>query len=110
MWQGAPSNLFDSCLCFTGSGRGFIAAQTGVPANSAGFWISDRDLVEMPAEAGGIFYEYSNARQVKYVGLIETLSNIPAGTLLRVSLARWWKPEDVEIEERCYLQLSGWYL
>ena len=36
---------------------------------------------------------------------------IPAGTLVRVSLARWWRPEDSEpnFEERCYLQLSGWY-
>jgi ATP-dependent DNA helicase RecQ len=36
---------------------------------------------------------------------------IPAGTLLRVSLAHWWRPaEKPEEEERCYVQLSGWFL
>jgi len=34
---------------------------------------------------------------------------IPADTLLRVSLARWWDNEGRH-EERCYLQLSGWYV
>jgi hypothetical protein len=29
---------------------------------------------------------------------------------VRVSLARWWRHERSEIEPRCYLQLSGWYL
>jgi hypothetical protein len=28
---------------------------------------------------------------------------------MRISLARWWKPDDSELSERCYLQLSGWY-
>jgi hypothetical protein len=29
--------------------------------------------------------------------------------LVRVSLAGWWKPDDSDIEPRCYLQLSGWF-
>ena len=29
---------------------------------------------------------------------------------MRVSLARWWRPEDTpEVEEKCYAQLSGWF-
>ncbi len=28
---------------------------------------------------------------------------------MRLSLAKWWKPEDSNVEARCYLQLSGWY-
>lgn len=110
IWRGSPSNLFETYLRFTGNGRGYISSQVGLPTNSTGFWISDRDLIEMQSDTGRIFYEYSDVRQITYVGLIATLPIIPAGTLLRVSLARWWKPEDVEIEERCYLQLSGWYL
>ena len=36
---------------------------------------------------------------------------IPAGTLVRVSLAHWWRPEDDHTGElRCYVQLSGWFL
>ena len=34
---------------------------------------------------------------------------IPKGKIIRLSLAKWWKPEDSDIELRCYLQLSGWY-
>jgi hypothetical protein len=34
---------------------------------------------------------------------------LEANTLLRLSLARWWQ-QAPELEERCYLQLSGWYL
>ena len=34
---------------------------------------------------------------------------IPLNTLVRISLARWWVPAGMS-EERCYLQLSGWYL
>ena len=46
---------------------------------------------------------------IPYVGCAEAIDLIPAGTLVRVSLARWWRPEGMN-EERCYLQLSGWYL
>jgi hypothetical protein len=43
-----------------------------------------------------------------YVGLEDaTAQEIPQGTLLRLSLANWWAPEDSDYEERCYLQLSG---
>ena len=50
-------------------------------------------------------------RGLKYVGEESPIKVIPAGTLVRVSLARWWRPEDSEpnFEKRCYLQLSGWY-
>jgi epoxyqueuosine reductase len=36
---------------------------------------------------------------------------IPAGTLVRVSLARWWRPDanDTSFPERCFVQLSGWF-
>lgn len=46
---------------------------------------------------------------IKYVGFAEPINKIPAGTLVRVSLARWWRPTETS-EERCYLQLSGWYV
>ncbi len=109
VWRGPPSSLFDGYIQFTSSGSGYISTNTKLPSSSTGFWLSDRDLHERQADTGKIFYEYSDLRKISYVGLIEALPIIPAGTLLRVSLARWWKPDDVDIEERCYLQLSGWY-
>lgn len=42
-------------------------------------------------------------------GFQTPLDYIPQGTVLRMSLANWWKKGDSD-EERCYLQLSGWYL
>jgi len=47
-------------------------------------------------------------RSLPYVGFASPVDTIPAGTLLRVSLARWWDKYG-ETEERCSLQLSGWY-
>ena len=45
-----------------------------------------------------------------FVGFQEPLEIIPAGTLLRVSLAHWWRPEDTPEAEECrYAQLSGWF-
>ncbi|MDE0480995.1 MAG: hypothetical protein OXI67_00325 [Candidatus Poribacteria bacterium] len=32
-----------------------------------------------------------------FVGFQKTLETIPAGTLLRVSLAHWWRPESTPI-------------
>lgn len=110
IWKGGPSDLFDGYLQFTGRGRGFISRQPMMPQNSTGFWISDRDLNLVQDDSGRLYYKYSADREIPYVGLEDTLPCIKGGTLIRVSLARWWKPEDVEIEERCYLQLSGWYL
>lgn len=79
---------------------------------STGFWEPDQDL-RMQQDGHRITYEYpvdSGVRNIKYVGFEDALDRLPAGMLLRVSLARWWCPEDKpDLEERCYLQLSGWY-
>ncbi len=44
---------------------------------------------------------------ISYVGSAEPLETIEPGSLIRLSLAHWWKPEDSVDDERCYLQLSG---
>ena len=55
--------------------------------------------------------ETSGERRFAFVGFQEPLAEIPAGALVRISLAHWWRPRDhPEEEERCYLQLSGWFL
>ena len=49
-------------------------------------------------------------RGMKYVGEESPIKVIPAGTLVRLSLARWWTPDSEPNDgEKCYLQLSGWY-
>lgn len=108
-WEGGINQLFDGMLGFTGSDNGYISERLGVPDNSTGFWIPDREL---QLRDDGKHYDYVRGffrRGLSYVGEQEPVKSIPAGTLVRVSLAGWWKPDDVDMEERCYLQLSGWF-
>ncbi|MFI3197287.1 MAG: hypothetical protein QX196_03085, partial [Methylococcaceae bacterium] len=44
-----------------------------------------------------------------FVGSVDTIETISKGTLLRVSLTRWWSPNPNRIKKRCYCQLSGWF-
>jgi len=110
-WSGAPPKLFQGLLRFTQNGSGYISRRIGIPGCSTGYWISDHSLVRS-TERGKTRYQYESESSlvcITYVGFQPPVDVIPAGTLVRVSLARWWAPEDAEIEERCYLQLSGWY-
>ena len=110
IFRGSPYSIFNGLLRWTRNGSGFIGAKGEFPDNSVGFWISDRNLKLIDKH-----YVYSSPnisvgfKRLKYVGFEKPVDLIPAGTLMRISLARWWKPEDSDLEERCYLQLSGWY-
>jgi len=115
IWKGSPDILFDGKIQWkTRGGRGFIDNKA-IPEHSVGFWISDKDLTKEENERG-TFYGYpdingNGRRYLKFIGFEPSVNKIPAGTLLRVSLARWWKPENnKEIPEKvCFLNLSGWY-
>lgn len=83
----------------------YISA-TEVPNHSVCFWRPNASLVRFEF-MGKTRYRFKN-NNISYVGFQEPVRIIPAGTLLRMSLANWWSPDDVT-EKRCYLQLSGWY-
>lgn len=106
---GNPARLYNGMIRFTGAGSGYISADAGVPGYSTCYWLPDRQL----RRADDYFvYRYENGRTVrfKYVGYQNVQELIPAGTLLRMSLARWWTPDnDPDFEQRCYVQLSGWF-
>ncbi|MCW3112991.1 MAG: hypothetical protein JWR18_1387 [Segetibacter sp.] len=107
LWKGHPQNLYEGCVRWTGSRNGYIAKSSGLPSVSTGFWIPDRDLTYANKH-----YTYNDGNYdygLSYAGFEASIDPIPANTLVRVSLAKWWKPEDVDVELRCYLQLSGWY-
>jgi hypothetical protein len=109
-WRGPIDALFDGKIRFTGSGAGYIS-RDDIPAGATGFWIPDSPLkldVDSRDKAG---YYADYGRHLSYVGLQEEVDAIQAGQLVRVSLARWWRPRDADpsFEERCYAQLSGWY-
>lgn len=106
-WEGMIDNIFDGYLDWTFNGSGYISREL-IPNHSVGFWITDKELT-MYEENNKIRYHYDDHRKITYVGFKKPVNIIPAGTLLRVSLARWWSPPESDVEERCYLQLSGWY-
>lgn len=109
---GGPEMLYEGLVQATRAGVQYIAARTGIPPYSTMFWQPDKPLIR-DDDAKRIRYRYPTAdggRSVTFVGYQEPLEEIPAGSLLRISLAHWWRPQEMpEGELRCYVQLSGWY-
>lgn len=111
--EGAIDRIFDGLTQATSTGALYIAARTGIPPYSTHFWRTDQAL-SLDLEGKRVRYRYPTAaggRTLAYVGFEEPLAEIPAGTLLRLSLAHWWQPaNESNGEERCFVQLSGWFL
>lgn len=111
IWEGSHKVLFDSKLQFENN-KAYISQKGGVPQNSVGFWLPDKDLIKTQ-KYGRIRYDYMYNDQlilsIPFVGLQPPVDKIPKGTLVRVSLARWWDRDGILDGNRCYLQLSGWY-
>ena len=108
-WTGGISQVFGGLIRFTGSGSGYVSKEGGVPNQSTGFWLPDCDL---HLRSDGKHYDYGTSppcRGLAYVGESPAIRLIPANTLVRVSLARWWRPDAAEpdFEERCYPPVSG---
>lgn len=108
---GGLEALYDGLTQAGPHGALYIAEASGVPGYSTQFWRPDQPLTR-DTSGKRIRYRYPTAgggRTLTFVGFQEPPSLIPAGTLLRVSLAHWWRPADEpEAELRCYVQLSGW--
>ena len=107
-WRCDLHQTFDRCLKATPRGSAYVDAQA-VPAMSTGFWISNCELRAQSDERGRVRY-CGAGLSIKYVGICAPATTIPAGWLVRLSLARWWRESSAgpEAERRCYLQLSGW--
>ena len=101
---GSIQDTFEGYLHFQGT-RNFINKQN-IPSFSTQFWIADRDLIH--ANSFEKDYYLYNGIRIKFVGYQTPIERIPAGTIIRLSLANWWDG-DGSGEDRCYLQLSGWY-
>ncbi|MDE0401186.1 MAG: DNA helicase RecQ [Candidatus Poribacteria bacterium] len=110
---GHPRELYEGLLRNTESGRLHIAKRSGIPSYSTTFWRTDQPLT-LDTEKQRLRYRYPTENggcTFTFAGFQEPPGTIPVGTLLRVSLAHWWRPEDrPEVEERCYAQVSGWFL
>lgn len=125
IWKGNIDSVFEGKLQWTNgnNGSGYVSGLGKIPNQSTGFWILDHNLIRNDFN-DKIRYKYQflspssnneidlirkslQTKYIPYVGLQEPLTIIEKGTLVRLSLARWWSPNNDE--ERCYLQLSGWY-
>lgn len=103
--KGSITNIFEGCVNFHGS-KNFVNRQR-IPSFSTQFWIADQDLIHS-IQFDRHYYIYNGIR-LKYVGYQDHVAKIPAGTIIRLSLANWWDG-DGSGEDRCFLQLSGWYI
>ena len=108
-WRGAPAAVFGGALQSSRrtDGTGYVA-RDAVPATSTGFWFPDRDLVW----DGTKYFRYGGGTatgvgRLSYAGEAPAPRALPAGTMVRVSLARW--QQIGHYPEACWLQLSGWY-
>ena len=111
--SGGPNTLYEGLLQNTERGSLYVAERSGIPPYSTTFWRPDWPLTR-DTEGRRVRYRYpaeNGECTLTFVGFQEPLETIPAGTLLRVSLAHWWRPENTpDVELRCYAQLSGWFL
>jgi hypothetical protein len=117
IWHGNTTELFEHLLAFE-NGRAYIDITKHIPNCSTGYWQSDHSLTlsrgDKPFYQSKHFvtlddHNYHVTTRIPYVGFAEPLTEIPANTLVRVSLARASKKEE-NLKDRCYLQISGWYL
>ncbi|HEX6387210.1 MAG TPA: DNA helicase RecQ [Anaerolineae bacterium] len=110
--EGSLDALYEGLTQATGTDALYVAERTGFPPYSTMFWRPDQPLTR-DEDAKRIRYRYpidDGGRTLTFVGFQEPVTEIPAGTLLRVSLAHQWRPPDRPDQElRCYVQLSGWF-
>lgn len=112
VWTGGLGALFEGKLEFN-KWRAFIEQAPG-PNCSVGFWRPANTLwAQEDEDSGKVSYKFNDAqlelpKYIAYVGAEPHLKKIDAGSLVRVSLARWWDRDGAD-PDRCYLQISGCY-
>jgi hypothetical protein len=106
-WTGPPDVLFDGLVTATPNGRVYVPGGDELPSRSTGYWIPDAELIKRVAfERAKFFYTGdSELDEFTWAGMAEPPDRIPAGTLVRVSLARWFSPASAPAGY--YVQISG---
>jgi len=108
---GSIDTVFAGRLQRAAGGALYVSDAGGLPPFSTCFWRPDRPLRRVETEHR-IRYVYPGDEgdcSFVFVGFQEPVAELPAGTLLRLSLTRRWRPDNrPDFELRCYAQLSGW--
>lgn len=117
-WHGGRSEIFNGIISFDENGKGYLQKYEDkyLPKYSVGFWRLPYDLsfcqIENSQYEKKIRYESCEESEninLPYIGIEDPIDVIPANTLVRLSLARWFDPNNSS-QVKCYLNLSGWYL
>jgi hypothetical protein len=107
LWRGSVAELFDATLIEIGEHSAGLIRGGRLPSQSTGFWIPDRPLSRLGKDRFAMRKGGEVDFAIKSIGIQPiTQREIPAGALLRVSLARWWRRDGIG-PEMCALQLSG---
>jgi hypothetical protein len=101
-------DIFESNIIWSRSGAGFLSANREVTNYSTCFWISNEPLYKLILNSNCYYENKTKTIKIKHVGFQNEVDIITTGSLVRLSLARWWA-KDSSVDKRCYLQLSGWF-
>ncbi len=118
-WEGDRTALFAGTLEFRDNGTAYVPTAGELPDCSTGFWVLPNKMVYDPFVKGNgeevPYYRLvsGNPVKMKYVGLLPVAQLprvLPAGTLVRLSLAHAWPTAPREEDrDKLFLQLSGWF-
>jgi hypothetical protein len=110
IWQGSPETIFNGKISFPIGKSGFLEQKNSSLDQSVGFWMPDNDIeLTILEDKKHYLYFGQQVYSFPFVGTIGKVETISKGSILRVSLTRWWSPNTQTIEKRCYCQLSGWF-
>lgn len=106
---GGLNLLFGGAVHSPGHAASYIDS-SHIPNHSVCFWKPITDLFHVNAFNKHKYHyaDQTNDTYFSYVGLIPPVNVIPAGSIVRMSLARWWTAPTAT-SAACYLQVSGWY-
>lgn len=112
IYRGSINECFEGYL--VQENNRFFISKMNTPKFSTCFWMNDKVLQKNDYQKPNghvkkqLAYHVDGLwiKSIAFVGLGGTPDMVPIGSLVRLSLANWWK-KDENTEERCYLQISG---
>jgi hypothetical protein len=109
-WRGSPEEIFDGTVAATPSGRVYVPEDGPLPTQSTGYWIPDAEVLKRISfdKVRYLYTGTSTTDEFTWAGTEDPPEQIAAGTLVRVSLARWFNPSSAPAGY--YAQISGVYL
>jgi hypothetical protein len=108
-WSGGPEELFDGTVRGTPNGRVYVPGEGPLPNCSTGYWLPEDSLIKyISFDRPKFTYQGdSPLDEFTWAGMTDAPDEIEHGTLVRVSLARWYNPSSAPAGY--YVQISDTY-